>query len=102
MPVPPSSVIRAAVSPTVPGSMPGSTVRPVTYTIDPLAPSSRAMPLPIPLLAPVTIATRCSAMILPFRSIVDVTNGHRCRWPTTPQSAEPPLTLIEVPVTLSA
>src|SRR5690349_5878301 len=57
MPSPPSSSIIAAVSPTVPGSGPPSpVVRPVTYTVAPAAPSSSAMPLPMPRLAPVTTA----------------------------------------------
>ena len=60
MPVPPRNSISAAVSPTVPanGCVPAEAVRPVTYTVAPCSARARAMPLPIPRLAPVTTATR--------------------------------------------
>ena len=43
------------------GAPPSSTVRPVTYTVAPAAPSSSAQPLPMPRLAPVTTATAPSS-----------------------------------------
>ena len=42
-------------TPSVVGPLPA--LRPVTYTVAPAAPSSRAMPRPAPRLAPVTSAT---------------------------------------------
>ena len=59
MPVPPRISTSAAVSPTVPanGCVPAGR-SPVTYTVAPCSAKARAMPLPIPRLAPVTTATR--------------------------------------------
>ena len=59
IPMPPRAPISRAVAPIVPGSgwSDSSSDRPVTYTVAPAAPSSSAHPLPIPRLAPVTMAT---------------------------------------------
>src|SRR5947208_2444746 len=61
MPRPSRFVTPSAVSSIVPGTLSvvgaPSTLRPLTYTVAPAAPSSRAMPRPAPRLAPVTSAT---------------------------------------------
>jgi hypothetical protein len=54
-----AAVTDAAAAWIVPGSgaAPSCSVRPVTNTVNPAAPSASAMPLPAPRLAPVTTAT---------------------------------------------
>src|SRR4051812_7974030 len=79
--------MSSAVSATVPGNGPALTVRPVTYTVAPAAPSSVAMPFPMPRLAPVTTATWPSRGLLIWAILErgsfsgrGCTHGRAARW----------------------
>src|SRR5215472_9206255 len=75
IPSPPARVTSSAVSSIVPGREPGLAVveRPVTYTAAPASPNPIAIPLPMPRVAPVTIATfPCNAPPMPLEILSEL------------------------------